>query len=62
MTRLLAVALAIGVAGWAAQASACPLQDKTTATIPQTVVDSTSPTTLPITPIPAPAPVTKTGG
>ena len=59
MTKLVAVALALGVAGWAASASAnCPGHEQTTAGGPQTVVDSSTPTTLPITP----APETKTGG
>jgi hypothetical protein len=57
MTKILAAALALGLIGWAASASAnCPGHEQS-ATNPQTVVQG-GPTTLPITP----APETKTGG
>jgi hypothetical protein len=59
MSKLIAIALALGALGWAVQASAnCPGHEQT-ATTPQTVVDgagTTTPITLP------PAPETKTGG
>ena len=58
MTKTIAVALALGLVGWAAAASAnCPGHEQT-ATNPQTIVDSGTTPTLPITP----APETKTGG
>ncbi|MBX6322576.1 MAG: hypothetical protein IRY94_12165 [Rhodospirillaceae bacterium] len=60
MTKLFAVALAVGALGWAVQASAnCPGHQQT-ATVPQTVVDSSGTTTAPMTPIPTPD--SKSGG
>lgn len=57
MTKLIVVALAIGVVGWAATAAAsCPGHEQSVS-VPQTVVDGSG-TTLPI----VPAPETKTGG
>jgi hypothetical protein len=60
MTKLIAAALALGVAGWAASASAdCPGHMKSVKKEQTVVQESTTPTTtLPITP----APETKTGG
>jgi hypothetical protein len=58
MTKLIVVALAVGVLGWATTAGAvCPGHEQSVS-VPQTVVDGAGTTTLPI----VPAPETKTGG